>query len=121
MNQTGVLAPAGNRLAPKGVEFESSAFRHQEFEMLRKETKRVEIDHVRVVEHTCDLCGCDMRNQAKNSYEVKESTVEVRDGNEYPEDCFGTTYTVDVCVNCMQTVVFPWLIEQGASVREEDY
>lgn len=88
--------------------------------MLRKEKKTETTTRDVVVEHRCDLCGCDLNEEA-GEYETKEATVSVRDGTSYPGEGWGTTSIVDVCVKCMMDKVFPWFKSNGVTVRVEEY
>jgi hypothetical protein len=71
-----------------------------------------EVDHV-----TCDLCG--MKIEAER-FEVAEATVQIRRGSAYPEGGSETTRSVDVCCDCFEQKLIPWLESQGAVIQENE-
>ena len=88
-----------------------------------KHKKTIEVPavaaHTRVVDGdtTCDLCG---KVIVEMVYERKEVTIESQVGEVYPEGGSYESTTVDVCVECFDTKVVPWLQSQGAKMRKEE-
>lgn len=76
----------------------------------------------------CDLCGekSFFENSWKKShYEVNETEISVivkqRDGNSFPEGGCGQEYRIDLCPDCFKGRLVPWLISEGANIRQEDW
>ena len=77
---------------------------------------------------TCDLCGLKSNRASESewngfSYGVDETQVEIvvrqKEGSNYPEGGSGTKYDVDLCPKCFKEKLVPWLISQGARIKEE--
>lgn len=60
---------------------------------------------------TCDLCGCEIPNGCGN---VNETRVSHRTGYSYPEGGHGDLVAFDICGDCFETKLRPWLESQGA-------
>lgn len=69
-----------------------------------------------LVETKCDLCG---RNLKEKNYEVREATIRVKVGESYPEGGTVVEREVDICPECVEEKVFPFLESLGATVHEE--
>ena len=67
---------------------------------------------------TCDLCGDDITNHPHNIDEVE---ITRREGSHYPGTGSGETTRVDMCGQCFEGKLAPWLISQGAVVTTEEY
>ena len=67
---------------------------------------------------TCDLCGSVIKPERGNADEVE---VKHRTGNSYPEGGCGQEVRVDMCGNCFDTKLVPWLRTQGADPKPEDW
>ncbi len=65
---------------------------------------------------TCDLCG---EKIATHIYEVDEVIVNHRYGESYPEAGFGKETNVDLCGQCFEEKLIPWLRSQGVKPNEE--
>ena len=79
------------------------------------ETTREVLDFI-----VCDLCeekafGGDW---AEGSYRVSRTSVSMEDGDSYPEggNIIKTSY--DICPECFENKLMPWLAEQGAMPAE---
>lgn len=59
---------------------------------------------------TCDLCG---KRIEENSFDVNEVEVRHRTGWQSPEGGNGEEVSVDVCGNCFDQKLLPWLHSQG--------
>lgn len=67
---------------------------------------------------SCDICGDKITSV---SGEVSEVDVSYRSGVSYPDVSFGHIVTVDMCSKCFESKLVPWLREQGAVPRTEEY
>jgi hypothetical protein len=79
-----------------------------------------------IVERTCDLCHKKARDPQSgewgtSSYDVEDVTVEYRTGSSYPEGGGGTEYSIDMCPDCFENRLIPWLESQGAIVTEQEW
>jgi len=78
-----------------------------------KETRQIIIPaktEIQVIGATCDMC----RNRIKEGlYEVNEVTINHKKGQDYPEGGSGTEITIDMCGECFETKLIPWLAGQG--------
>ena len=89
------------------------------------ETKKIEVDHTELVEMKCDLCGRAVRSDdwSKKAYGVADTTVEIEEGEHYPEYRCTETTSFDICPDCFKNKLIPWLKSQGAepTVKENDW
>jgi hypothetical protein len=75
-------------------------------------TKEVEIKTV------CDLCNKEIHNSLHN---VDEVTIERKHGNNYGADGGNiTTDSVDLCGECFDKNLVPWLKSQGVTIRSKE-
>lgn len=95
-----------------------------------KEITRKESYYTRVV---CDLCNKEAEcpdgssfeesdwSERHNPYQVATTSVVMHEGSRYPEGANIEITTVDICTNCFETKLLPWLRGQGveAQIREE--
>lgn len=65
----------------------------------------------------CDFCSSKISN---SYYAVSETTVECRFGHSYPEGGSATTLDVDICMNCFESKLIPWIKSQGVEMRETE-
>ena len=87
--------------------------KHMRTEQVPATTREVE-DHV-----TCDMCGSEIKKDG--NYEVDEVEISHRVGYNYPECGYGETTIVDLCGNCFDGKLVPWLSSQGAEARTKDW
>lgn len=79
------------------------------------------------VRRKCDLCGVESKSSdwAGAWYEVNETDVRVtvkhRVGSQFPEGSSGEEYEVDICPECFQKRLIPWLKSQGANITESTF
>lgn len=66
---------------------------------------------------TCDFCNKQMK---VGMWEVNETTVSCRLGERYPEGGSSTELDVDMCSDCFQGKLIPWISSQGVSMRETE-
>jgi hypothetical protein len=82
-----------------------------------------------VVKRECDLCGKvsfgDEREWDRGSWDVNctiiSIKIEQREGYSYPEGGSGELYNIDLCPNCFKDKLIPFLISQGAKIKQEDW
>lgn len=69
---------------------------------------------------TCDLCG---EKIMEGTFEINEVEIVRRVGCRYPEGGSATKTEFDVCGDCFEKKVVPWLISQGGEpyVTESDW
>lgn len=96
-----------------------------------KVTKEVEvpakietqIDHIK-----CELCTNttdeprnwgDRNGSARSSYDVNETTVELRTGYSVPDGGDIKSQVIDICPKCFVEKLIPWIKSQGGDVRTE--
>lgn len=77
----------------------------------------------------CDLCGAKgqstytggVTNWTDDRFDYDRTGIVHDQGYSYSDDRGGKRRFVDICVECFEKKLVPWLAEQGATVREEDY
>ena len=67
---------------------------------------------------TCDLCGEQIEHE--RGY-IDEVEVCYRSGTSYPEGGYGDIVEVDMCSQCFEDKLVPWLREQGAEPRTTEW
>lgn len=65
---------------------------------------------------TCDLCGAQIKRKGFSAEEVE---VKHRTGLIYPEGGGGYDAIFDICGQCFEGKLVPWLGSQGAEPRTE--
>lgn len=90
-----------------------------------KKTVTKEINELQ--ETTCDLCGKKAKygRWESSCWNVDDVDLEVnivnKTGKSYPECTWGTTYMVDMCPECFQKKLIPWLESQGATITNREW
>jgi sporulation-control protein spo0M len=69
--------------------------------------------------HHCDFCGVDVDDQ-KRGWEVNEATIELLEGDVFPEGDQRDRSTVDVCAKCFRSKVMPAIEALGVKFRKRD-
>ena len=71
---------------------------------------------------TCDLCKNKIDDNYSN-YSAEETEVRHKRGAAYPEGGNGTETTFDICGQCFDEKLTPWMEANGATpaTREWDY
>jgi hypothetical protein len=69
---------------------------------------------------TCDLCNVDVGAEL-DTWEVDEVTVSRKAGCSYPDGGNGDTISVDLCGQCFNEKLLPFLKSEGATVTETEY
>lgn len=82
---------------------------------------------------TCDLCGARGREDSGyehasewaqhhgSSYDEEVTAVRMKIGHNCPDGGSWSTTTFDICRNCFETRLMPWLAEQGATPRTQKF
>lgn len=82
-------------------------------------TTRTTLDKV-----ICDVCGAETggdSNWAKsNYYKFDEVTIERRYGERYPEGSSTTEQEYDICPECFEQKIVPFLKGLGAEIQEKE-
>jgi len=63
---------------------------------------------------TCDLCG---KKIEERNYDISEVEVRHKKGKLYQDSGSGTETCFDLCCNCFDEKLVPWLRSQGAEPR----
>jgi hypothetical protein len=72
----------------------------------------------------CELCKSRTINdhnwghRERGSYHVDWATIKLERGSNYPEGASITTTIVDMCPDCFEQKLIPWIRSQGGSPRE---
>jgi hypothetical protein len=76
--------------------------------------------HTRIVTEfeTCDLCSNKLK---EGDFEVNQVEVCHKKGVNYPESGRGVETTFDICGNCFEQKMVPWLVSQGAKPQIEKW
>ena len=75
---------------------------------------------IEVVDYkTCDLCQ--QRIVEPDSYQVDEIKLQRHAGSNYPEGGWGTDQKFDVCPDCWEKKLVPWMVSQGAPLIITDW
>lgn len=67
---------------------------------------------------TCDLC---QKIIIYKAYSAEEAVVELTTGERYPEGGGGRKFFVDICRECFEEKLIPWLQSQGVMIQEEEW
>jgi hypothetical protein len=68
---------------------------------------------------TCDVCGAVIRKKHPTSAEKAE--IIRTTGYNSPEGGSGTEISVDICCECFDTKIIPWLKSQGIKLQVRDW
>lgn len=73
----------------------------------------------------CDICKkrTDGRGWKEHSYSVVDIDISMRTGDEYPSGGSGDVISFDVCPDCFENKLIPWMQAQGAepTIKEWDW
>lgn len=88
--------------------------------MKHRETKTEAKEVTEVVKswETCDICGAELGGLHGN--DISESEVSLRTGYSYPDCGSTTTVSADLCAQCFETKLIPWLEIQGVTMQREE-
>lgn len=79
---------------------------------------RIETDYVE-----CELCKSrtsDESNWGGEAYRVNEVRVRLRGGTSFPEGGTITETIVDLCPECFETKLLPWIRSHGGTERQRE-
>jgi hypothetical protein len=76
-----------------------------------------EIDVVDFI--ACDVCNKKIETTKK--FEINEVEIKHRKGNNFPEEGSGTEISFDICENCFNEKVVPFLKGIGCEPRESEW
>jgi hypothetical protein len=82
-------------------------------------------EHERKVQDglVCDLCGTESKSPdewSDKNYNVAETEIRMRFGDVFPEGDFSKTTEFDICPDCFEDKLIPWMKLQGAVPTERD-
>ena len=72
----------------------------------------------------CDLCGAKTAyddNWASGIYNIQETEVYLKEGEQYPGSGYGMEYRADICPKCFKEKLIPWLKSQGCKAEMEEW
>lgn len=75
-------------------------------------------EHQQVERVTCDLCNSEIK---RTGYDADEVEIRHRTGHSYPEGGSGAETTIDMCGQCFDEKLVPWLRSQGANPTTTDW
>lgn len=70
-----------------------------------------------LVETTCDMCNKKIDN---GTFEVDEVEISHNHGSAFPEGGFTEEDSIDLCGECFQEKLIPWLKSQGCEIQTKD-
>lgn len=87
--------------------------------MKHRETKTVTKEVTVVVREweTCDICGSEI---VVGAWEVMDPQVSLRTGESFSDCGSTTTVSADLCAQCFETKLIPWLESQGVTMQREE-
>jgi hypothetical protein len=75
---------------------------------------------IEVVDYkTCDLCQ--QRIVEPAVYKLDEIQVHRHEGTSYPEGGWGTDQNFDICPECWDEMLVPWLVSKGAVLTPTEW
>jgi hypothetical protein len=81
--------------------------------------QHIEAHDIEVVDHvTCDLCR---RPIPDERFKVDEVEVSRRQGDVFPEGGSGTTTSFDICGECWEQILAPFLERMGAEPQTHEW
>jgi hypothetical protein len=69
----------------------------------------------------CDICKDESNEEWAPGFSAFESTVEISDGESFPEGGSGTSIKYDICPKCFKEKLIPWLESQGAETKVNEW
>jgi hypothetical protein len=70
------------------------------------------------VKVTCDFCNAEIK---EIPHEPDDINISRRSGSSWPSGGYGGTEEVDMCGNCFDTKLKPWVASQGVTFRKTDW
>lgn len=72
----------------------------------------------------CDFCKNQTNNDSNwdgDSFAIRETEIRFKDGVSYPEFGHGTEITVDMCPDCFEKKLIPWIESNGVKMNTKDW
>lgn len=70
----------------------------------------------------CDMCREEYFGGYKeHRYDAIETTVAIKEGQSYPEGGCGDQLNLDICPNCFNGRLIPWLESQGVDCTKSEW
>ncbi len=88
-----------------------------------KEYETVTVTEKSLKNLKCDLCGklsFKSDNWSDDAYYSQEVTIESDSRSTYPEDNEGHKQSIDLCPDCFEDRLIPWLKSQNCNIPEVD-
>jgi len=71
---------------------------------------------------TCDFCGAVCEDDDHHNSEFDYVVIRRKSGYNYRgEDGHSSIHEVNMCPNCFDSKLVPWVIEQGVDFSKEEY
>lgn len=92
-----------------------------------KEYKTIPTTRQQLIDLSCDICKKKAKHPSigwqDGQYQVNETEIRHRTGDSFPGGGSGHEISVDICPECFQIKLIPWLQDQGCKIskREWDY
>ena len=83
-----------------------------------KEIKIPAKTEMHIYKTTCDMCGRDIKRDA---YDAEEVEIKHRTGEVYPEGGSGEVTSIDMCGECFEKKLVPWLKSNGVEIRTKEW
>ena len=68
---------------------------------------------------TCDMCNKEIDQDS--SYDINEVEVRHKKGVNYPEGGSGDVFEPDICGECFDDKLVPWLKSQGVKITKKNW
>jgi len=85
----------------------------------------VEVERSILERLVCDLCGEEAKGgvweRGKGIYNINDVTINHVWGVSYPDDACGEKIEFDICPDCFDNKLVPWMESQGACVGKEEW
>ena len=79
-------------------------------------------EHKYLIEVQCDLCKKTSKNEWKKSNsDATEVNVSLKSGEVYPYCGRGEEITIDICPDCFNSKLIPWVKSQGGEPTVKDW
>jgi hypothetical protein len=73
-------------------------------------------------ETRCDICGKTTRKKWKDGcFDAVETEVRFKKGSDYPEGGMGTETTIDICPECFESKLIPWVKSHGGQPTTKEW
>lgn len=71
----------------------------------------------------CDICHrkAEGDNWTKDMYDAAETVVRWKAGTSFPEGGSGATTEIDICPECFETKLIPWVESQGGKPEKKEW